>query len=598
MSSKRKQVPDVSTHKLTPDPCIQGEAAHALKEKVAALEEEVTTLRRAAIEKDNAMDEREKLLAENERSVKLACDQLLAENERQHSSRTREWAEMEADLKSQLEASAAEAVVAEEARAGLQRQIHELSERLLVAERNEEAERHRLQEAARGAADREDKWQEEAAIQEARERVLKEELALREVRCLEMQARVTAVESECQRLSALVAQKEAMLMEQGSAAAAESEELKAYAVKEQTYQRELSEKEAALAEADGRCKSLKQQLAEKEEACFRSLSLSQEKESLVQTLKRELHSLQEAEREREEAPAQKSRDYEDELACKDRLLEEKSALLVHAQQKYAELQAEVQKKDQSQVLEGALPPPPLAETQARDFSALDGMEQEVAGLQGQVQTLQAALTDAAAAAEASMQQKLEAVTRSLREREGELDSLRARLEAATEATEVATAEAAADKSAANAREAALEQELESLRQLMPVCPSAGLIADGSGPGVGDGDEIEEMRTKLEMAEAETEELRQALAMRKDELKKSKEDIALIQMVRLLRTFCYAHLSSGACLCRRALACPATAPSQHTLTFAHGHVCVYVCRCSRKKTIMRPNWKMSARESKH
>ena len=41
-------------------------------------------------------------------------------------------------------------------------------------------------------------------------------------------------------------------MEQGSAAAAESEELKAYAVKEQTYQRELSEKEAALAEADGR----------------------------------------------------------------------------------------------------------------------------------------------------------------------------------------------------------------------------------------------------------------------------------------------------------------------------------------------------------
>ena len=198
----------------------------------------------------------------------------------------------------------------------------------------------------------------------------------------------------------------------------------------------------------------------------------------------------------------------------------------------------------------------------------------------------------------SMQQKLEAVTRSLREREGELDSLRARLEAATEATEVATAEAAADKSAANAREAALEQELESLRQLMPVCPSAGLNADGSGPGVGDGDEIEEMRTKLEMAEAETEELRQALAMRKDELKKSKEDIALIQMVRLLRTFCYAHLSSGACLCRRALACPATAPSQHTLTFAHGHVCVYVCRCSRKKTIMRPNWKMSARESKH
>ena len=97
----------------------------------------MTTLRRAAIEKDNAMDEREKLLAENERSVKWACDQLLAENERQHSSRAREWAEMEADLKSQLEAAAAEAVVAEEARAGLQRQIHELSERLLVAERNE-----------------------------------------------------------------------------------------------------------------------------------------------------------------------------------------------------------------------------------------------------------------------------------------------------------------------------------------------------------------------------------------------------------------------------------------------------------------------------
>ena len=542
VSSKRKQVPDVSTHKLTPDPCIQGEAAHALKEKVAALEEEVTTLRRAAIEKDNAMDEREKLLAENERSVKWACDQLLAENERQHSSRAREWAEMEADLKSQLEAAAAEAVVAEEARAGLQRQIHELSERLLVAERNEEAERDRLQEAARGAADREDKRQEEAAIQEARERVLKEELALREVRCLEMQARVTAVESECQSLSALVAQKEAMLMEQGSAAAAESEELKAYAVKEQTYQRELSEKEAALAEAVSRCKSLKQQLAEKEEACFRSLSLSQEKESLVQTLKRELQSLQKTEREREETPAQKPRENEDEvavqlkltqeLACKDRLLEEKNALLVQAQQKYAELQAEVQKKDQSQVLGCASPPPPLAETQARDFSALDGMEQEVAGLQGQVQTLQAALTDAAAAAEASMQQKLEAVTRSLREREGELDSLRARLEAATEATEVATAEAAADKSAANAREAALEQELESLRQLMPVCPSAGLNADGSGPGVGDGDEIEEMRTKLEMAEAETEELRQALAMRKDELKKSKEDIALIQMVRL------------------------------------------------------------------
>ena len=150
---------------------------------------------------------------------------------------------------------------------------------------------------------------------------------------------------------------------------------------------------------------------------------------------------------------------------------------------------------------------------------------------------------------------------------------RARLEAATEATEVANAEAAADKSAANAREAALEQELESLRQLMPVCPSAGLIADGSGPGVGDGDEIEEMRTKLEMAEAETEELRQALAMRKDELKKSKEDIALIQMVRLLRTFCCAHLCSGASLGRRALACPAPAPPQHTLTFAHGHVCV-------------------------
>ena len=524
------------------DPCIQGEAAHALKQKVEALEEEVTTLRRAAIEKDNAMDEREKLLAENERSVKWACDQLLAENERQHSSRAREWAEMEADLKSQLEAAAAEAVVAEEARAGLQRQIHELSERLLVAERNEEAERDRLQEAARGAADREDKRQEEAAIQEARERVLKEELALREVRCLEMQARVTAVESECQSLSALVAQKEAMLMEQGSVAAAESEELKACAVKEQTYQRELSEKEAALAEAVSRCKSLKQQLAEKEEACFRSLSLSQEKESLVQTLKRELQSLQKTEREREETPAQKPRENEDEvavqlkltqeLACKDRLLEEKNALLVQAQQKYAELQAEVQKKDQSQVLGCASPPPPLAETQARDFSALDGMNQEVAGLQGQVQTLQAALTDAAAAAEASMQQKLEAVTRSLREREGELDSLRARLEAATEATEVATAEAAADKSAANAREAALEQELESLRQLMPVCPSAGLIADGSGPGVGDGDEMEEMRTKVEMAEAETEELRQALAMRKDELKKSKEDIALIQMVRL------------------------------------------------------------------
>ena len=524
------------------DPCIQGEAAHALKQKVEALEEEVTTLRRAATEKDEAMDEREKLLAENERSVKLACDQLLAENERHHSSRAREWADMEAGLKSQLEAAAAEAVVAEEARAGLQRQIHELSERLLVAERNEEAERDRLKEAARGAAEREDKRQQEVAIQEARERMLKEELALNEERCLEMQARVTAVESECQSLSALVAQKEAMLMEQGSVAAAESEELKACAVKEQTYQRELSEKEAALAEAVSRCKSLKQQLAEKEEACFRSLSLSQEKESLVQTLKRELQSLQKTEREREETPAQKPRENEDEvavqlkltqeLACKDRLLEEKNALLVQAQQKYAELQAEVQKKDQSQVLGCASPPPPLAETQARDFSALDGMNQEVAGLQGQVQTLQAALTDAAAAAEASMQQKLEAVTRSLREREGELDSLRARLEAATEATEVATAEAAADKSAANAREAALEQELESLRQLMPVCPSAGLIADGSGPGVGDGDEMEEMRTKVEMAEAETEELRQALAMRKDELKKSKEDIALIQMVRL------------------------------------------------------------------